>query len=204
MTSYRGSTDVTMIGPTHMETASGLYFDVLNPDPDTVRLGDIAHHLARINRYTGAARRPISVAEHALLVADRLRCQCHTAAVVLAGLHHDDHEAYTGDIGRPLKNALTTTLGLIEDRINDAIDMALGLPPLCGGERAIVKAADDWALSAEAHYLMPSRGKGWVCDGLFDPGVDVPALERLRRNDRTPEDIERRWLRFHTAWMGVL
>ena len=55
--------------------------------PDAApRIEDIAHALAQINRYTGHAARPYSVAEHSLLVCEIVRAKglnCH------AQLRHD-------------------------------------------------------------------------------------------------------------------
>jgi hypothetical protein len=168
-------------GRHHMELASGRYLDLLNPDPGVISLHDIANHLSQINRYTGAARRPMSVAEHAVLVADRVHSQGHGVATVLRALHHDDAEAYVGDVGRPLKAAIASVYGAIEASVDRAIAIALGLPDLNAEGWAAVKAADDWALAAEAWHLLPSHGRGWFCDGLYDP-EDVhnpPAAARL-------------------------
>ncbi len=58
---------------------------------------DLAHSLARINRWNGHAREPISVAQHSV--------ECSrfgaTPAEQMALLLHDCHEAYVGDITRP-------------------------------------------------------------------------------------------------------
>lgn len=190
-------------GPHHMETASGVYVDLLDPDPELIRLEDIAHHLAQINRYTGAARRPISVAEHALLVAERLRVQAWPPAVMLRGLHHDDAEAYGGDVGRPLKLALGTAYREIEARVDAAIQQALNLPTLGASEWEAVKAADDWALAAEARHLLPSAGRGWFCDGLYDPTDPTnPPATLLLRAHRQLWDVnatKQAWLDEHHA-----
>lgn len=68
---------VTTPGPFDVETVSGQYVSLLAPDPSTIRLSDIAWHLATQNRFLGAARRPISVAEHALLVDWALACEAY-------------------------------------------------------------------------------------------------------------------------------
>ena len=197
---------------TSMETTSGLYLDLSDPDPQSVRLEDISHALATINRYTGHARRPISVAEHALIVADRLRSQGHDAAVILAGLHHDDHEAYTGDIGRPMKNAVRALqAGLLEQiewRVDAVIFEALRLP-VFPADMAQVKEADEWALSAESYYLMPSRGRHWQQGGLYDPGEpqvdgDFPlsSVMRLAGPPLPWETVEAQWLAWHHLYLA--
>lgn len=156
-----------------IETASGRGVDLRDPQPADIALADIAHHLAQTNRYTGATSfgdfcRPISVAEHAVIVAHRLKAQTYPARVILAGLHHDDAEAYLGDVSRPLK-ALLPAYSRIEEQFAEVIEEALDLPPITQNEKLAVKLADDWALSMEAHWLMLSRGRGWFCEGKYQP-----------------------------------
>lgn len=159
---------------TAIETSTGRYVDLLAPDPETIVLADIAAHLSRIGRFNGACSRYYSVAEHALLVADRLRSQGHGAATILLGLHHDSHEAYFGDLARPFKIAMGEAFDtgdghVIERQLQSAVHVALNLPDWTAENRRAVKAADDWALAAEAWHLLPSCGTGWLTEGLFDP-----------------------------------
>lgn len=166
-------TDWTGNGPNCVEMASGRFVDVLHPDPATITLDDIAHHLAQANRYNGACARPLSVAEHTLLVVDRLIRQGYGWRTCLLGLHHDDAEAILGDVVRPLKPHLTEYTH-IEANLDQVIWEALGLPFLGANgdatpDTVAVTAADDWACAAEAWHLLPSKGKGWATDGLFTP-----------------------------------
>jgi hypothetical protein len=106
------------------------YYDLaINPlDPQSyqIRIEDIAHHLALCNRFAGATREPISVAQH-LVYASYLCwnkpcswcggaaapvCLCTrcngtglilTPDVALQGLLHDASEAYLGDVTKWLK-----------------------------------------------------------------------------------------------------
>lgn len=80
-------------------TFSGIYIDVFDPKPENIKLEDIAHHLALKNRFSGATAFPISVAQHAVYVS-RIVHRRHARQA----LHHDDHEAYTGDIPSPVKH----------------------------------------------------------------------------------------------------
>lgn len=151
-----------------METVSGRYVNVIDPDPADIVIGDIAHHLACICRYTGAVRRPFSVGEHAVLVARRLEEIGAPEPVILAGLHHDDAEAYLNDVGRPLKQNLAAYYP-ISDRMDIAVRDALGISHLPFKDPR-VKEADTWALGAESYQLLPSRGKRWISDGMYVPG----------------------------------
>lgn len=87
-----------------METAFGRKFFPLDPRPEEVALEDIAAHLARINRYNGAARLECySVAEHSVLMANSLFIRYGDPLLAYQGLFHDAPEAYIGDMVRPLK-----------------------------------------------------------------------------------------------------
>lgn len=164
-----------------METSSGRYVDLDDLSAAPITLDDVASHLSRIGRYTGAASRFLSVGEHALLVADRLRAQGYGPATILLGLHHDDGEAYVGDVARPLKLKLGEVYRRIEEEVYEAVHAALDLPHWTGADLDVIKAADDWALAAEAYHLLPSRGEGWATWGLYSPDDprNPPSTSRL-------------------------
>ena len=58
-----------------IETSTGRFVDVSNPDPDTIVLTDIAYALSRIPRFSGHAlgENVYSVAQHSLNTADLVR-----------------------------------------------------------------------------------------------------------------------------------
>ncbi len=198
--------------PTSIETSTGRYVDLLAPDPAMIVLADIAAHLSRIGRFNGACRRYYSVAEHAILVADRLRSQGHGPRTILLGLHHDSHEAYFGDLTRPWKlamgDAFDTGPGHWREReLQSAVHVGLGLPDWTDTDRAEVKAADDWALAAEAYHLLPSQGRGWVTDGLYDPddARNPPSTRGLHPGyAMSPLVAEGLFLGQHARWTELL
>lgn len=145
-----------------IETVSGNFVDVSKPDPATIDIHDIAHALAATCRYGGHSKVFYSVAEHAVFVSKRLERQGHKRLVQLAGLHHDDAEAYLGDIPRPFKPLLGRSYERMSDRMDAAIVEALELPfDSSAFHSSYVKSADNWSLLVEARYLLPSQGKGW-------------------------------------------
>lgn len=79
-------------------TYTGRSFWPLDARPEEVDVRDVAHHLSLLNRFTGATRGGVSVAEHSCHVSDVLPPEFR-----LWGLLHDASEAYLGDIARPLK-----------------------------------------------------------------------------------------------------
>lgn len=84
-----------------IRTASGLSFNLKYPKPEDVVLDDIAHHLAHINRYTGATIIPYSVLQHSLFVSFLVPEEAAYEALL-----HDAHEAYYGDVSSPMKSLL--------------------------------------------------------------------------------------------------
>ena len=84
-----------------MISVNGFVVDLHDPQPDTLSILDIAHNLARINRFNGATRTPYSVADHSVWVSKVV-----PEEFALAGLMHDASEAYLGDIIAPLKSRL--------------------------------------------------------------------------------------------------
>lgn len=83
-----------------IQTYMGIHFDLLDPQPEMIDIGDIAHALARIFRFTGHGNE-YSVAQHSILVSYRVPLE-----LAFQGLMHDAHEAYMGDISAPLKRVL--------------------------------------------------------------------------------------------------
>jgi hypothetical protein len=107
---------------------SGRIVDLEAPSPGDVSLGDIAHHLARVGRFTGAGDSFLSVAQHCILVS--AICPPDLAPWALL---HDASEAYIGDQSSPLKALLrkhTTALDNVEERWHHAISERFGVPRL--------------------------------------------------------------------------
>lgn len=185
-------------GPHDMETFTGRYVNVIDPDPADIVIEDVAHHLANICRYTGACRRNYSVGEHAVLVARKLEEMGAPIPVILAGLHHDDSEAYLNDQGRPLKQNLRE-YRRFEARMDVVVRDVLGISQLPFDDPRI-KQADTWALGAESFQLLPSRGKRWISDGYYVPGgPDDRWLWALGWHLEVTKD---RWMSWHTNLGG--
>ena len=106
---------------TYISTRSGTV-DFLKPDPNSIRIEDIAHALSLINRYGGHTPYPYSVAQHCVLAS-----QVAPAGLELEALLHDAQEAYVGDMPTPLK-ALLPEYKVIEDRLEAVIRKKFGLP----------------------------------------------------------------------------
>lgn len=152
----RASLDVGK--PTEIQTRFGATIDLREPRPLQIDRHDVAHALSMTCRFGGHSRQFYSVAEHAVLcyvIAKRDRESTPTSR--LAALHHDDAEAYIGDVPSPLKPLLGEDWSRLEDRWNLACATAAGFPAEFLG-CDVVKRADYDAVTLEGARLM---GDGW-------------------------------------------
>lgn len=154
---------------TEMQLPSGGYLDILDPDPSCITVEDIATMLSKEPRYRGATLGFLSVAEHAVLVATKLRQIGAPLQLQFAGLHHDDSEIVTGDWLRPLKMALPyaalRALRELTERMDEAIWQALSRDGALWPRECLhdpeLKRVDTWAVALESRAQMPTSGQGW-------------------------------------------
>ena len=99
---------ITATGAEYHLTGAASMTDAGRP----VRIEDIAHQLAIINRYHGATIRPYSVAEHSLLCSEIAQRIGLSLVAQMAALLHDGHEPYTNDLSSPAKAALNLLCAL--------------------------------------------------------------------------------------------
>lgn len=141
-----------------------------------VTLDDIAHALARIQRWCGHARSWASVAEHSVRVAERVRRRGGTPTECLLALLHDAEEAYCQDVPSPLKAALRNPLEHKDvsayDRVaadtDRCVRKAFGLPPLYATSRAteeLIRQADMDDLRDGADMI---ADEGWAPEQAED------------------------------------
>jgi hypothetical protein len=194
-------------GKTWIRTFTLRKFDLLHPRAEDVFPEDIAHQLACINRFTGATRRPISVAEHCVRVSRRAeelarlnypaRPEWRLRMFSAFGLLHDAAEAYYGDVSRPLKYAP----GMDEYRrlekeglavVLRRFGLSLPLPPE-------VDQADDEMLYTERRDWLCERDEEWDATARK---VAAP-LSNVWVESWGWEEAERRWLeRFEELFSG--
>jgi hypothetical protein len=117
---------------------SGSRIDLANLRPEDIKIEDIACALSKICRFSGHISEFYSVAQHATMVATLVHPSLRFPA-----LHHDDSEAYLGDVSRHLKHSqYLSGYRDLEDRATLVIEEALGLK-LTLEDREEIKAADD-------------------------------------------------------------
>ena len=136
---------------------SGRRLDLLDPSPFDIEISDIAHGLARLARWNGQTKgaHAFTVAQHCIVaeaIASALKPNLN-AKLRLAALLHDAPEYVVGDLISPFKAAMGTSYKSFEDRIQRAIHLRFGLPPLLPpGVAQTIKKADKLA----AYYRRPN------------------------------------------------
>ncbi len=211
-TAESNSANGAMLSPeaTMIEVASGEFVDVLNPDPESLHIGDIAQGLSMTCRYGGHIKRFYSVAEHSVLVHDLLAERGAGPATLRLALFHDAAEAYLGDIVAPLKYALRSAefdypgaihrasnlrafkgaYAHLSDRMDRAIAERFELGGGVGGD---VQLADMWALRIEAAELTASGGANWRWPGALPLDGRLPEGV-VWHGGLDPENAAAHWL----------
>lgn len=169
-----------------VQMVSGRCVPLLSPKPEDIDIRDIAHGLARIQRFQGQITRAYSVADHSLRVADVLAAEGAPPALEMVGLLHDAAEYVTGDIVRPVKDAWEImdggSFGMVwrtmESRLQAAIHGAFGLPTaLCPAWSAAIKRADLQVFVTEVRDLRPEPILvDWPDDIVPLPGRIAPLI----------------------------
>jgi predicted HD phosphohydrolase len=190
-----------------MITATGAEYHLHGPGAMTdagrpVRIDDIAHQLAIINRFHGATSRPYSVAEHSLLVSEIAQRHGMSSIIQLAALLHDAHEIYTQDLSSPGKAAVnsisaqsggTSAWTLFEHEHARQLRKHFGVVTAFTSHRYALRYFDLLALATERRDLT-----AWQADAHRDwpvltdsAGQHVKALGWLELN--TPEREAMTW-----------
>lgn len=201
-----------------MVTATGIEYHFTGPDSVTeqgrhFRIEDIAHHLAQLNRFTGACKRPYSVAEHSLLCSDIALRGKASAHVQLAALMHDAHEAYTADLSSPAKRAVnqrsvaaggTNAWTVFETEHEKAVRSHFGISTAFTSYRGLLRDIDLRALATERRDLTAWRDlthSGWeiLGDGAVLASDRIEPIAWLSLD--TPEREAMTWKDWRAAFL---
>lgn len=167
---------------------------------NTFELEDVAHALALQNRFNGHTKRPYSVAEHSLLVADIAAADGATVLQQLAALMHDAHEAYTGDVVSPVKWALGQPWQDFESGHAHLLRKRFGLLGAFASCRQQLHQWDLIALATERRDLTmwePERHAPWAV--LDTPGRSISAFEDV--NLARAERAQTTWAEWKAAFI---
>lgn len=141
-------------GKHFIAAATGEPINLLDPDPGTIHLSDVARGLAMTCRFAGQVDRFSSVAEHCVLVHDLIENEYHEAGPLPTyvrvrmqrGILHDAPEAYIHDVTAPLKRVLqmlgSNAYAEVQARWTEAVQIRFGLPAETAAEHRIIKRFD--------------------------------------------------------------
>jgi 5'-deoxynucleotidase YfbR-like HD superfamily hydrolase len=185
---------------------SGRRLDLLDPTPMDIEIEDIAHGLAFVARWNGqtVGDFPYSVAEHSILV-EQLFTRMYPNAPVkwqLAALLHDAPEYVIGDMISPVKAAVGSGYGALDDRLTAAIHIRFGLPAqIPASVKKQIKRADRvsaWMEAVQiAGFSVPEANKFF---GRPDPAL----TEGLDIHLRPPVQVRRDFTDRHETLLGQL
>jgi len=166
-------------------------FYPLDPRPDEINIGIIAHHLSNLCRYTGATSRFFSIAEHSIAVADQVETQMggRDPQTVLTALLHDATEAIVNDINRPLKTTEEMVYyRAIEQRVwRQAIAPRFGLPL---DMPSIIHEVDIKMAATEKRDLLPGSEE-WI--NMPEPYLYVDFLTPMDPHEAKSRFLARFW-----------
>jgi len=179
-----------------METASGVMFHFMDPKPEQIVLEDVALALSRTCRYGGHTKRFYSVAEHTILMADWVLDQpWGDYKKALTALHHDDAEAYIGDLPRPCKQNIPQFKAIetgIDKVLAERFSLEYPFEPW-------LKTADTAILIDERAQVMNKSGNTWVIDK--HPPLGVKTWWLLGRWSWW---VRNEWLSRHHEWTAQI
>jgi uncharacterized protein len=151
--------------------ADGFCLDLLEPEFFGFPVDAIAVQLSRLNRFVGATRLPLSVAQHSVEVSDIVRARLRLGSLgsreldrmaLRWALLHDVAEIVTGDVPAPVKALLGREYRELEERIERAVRLRFDLPPVLPHRVAEeVRHADLRALARDKRDHMAKPARDW-------------------------------------------
>lgn len=150
-----------------IRTFTGKVFDITILDPEKICIEDIAHALSQTARFGGHLKKPYSVAQHSLLVAEKVSPENR-----LAALMHDSAEAYIGDMPSPFKK-LMPDYKKIENDIMTAIASKFGFQypfhdEIKKADNDLLKIEwDGYVLNDSLPYYFPDLAKSLFLDTFY-------------------------------------
>lgn len=172
-------------------TYTGLFMDPLAPEPEQVRIEDIAHALSMISRANGHFPEVHTVAQHCLECAAEAKARNLPRQTQLFCLLHDGAEAYLGDFIQPVK-ARMEGYREAEDHLLDKIYRKFAGRTPSEEEQKAVKEIDKTLLYFEfLHYMGVGCG---------DPGAGLqsrPVFSEMPRRE-----VEERYLETYRELRG--
>lgn len=151
----------------YITTYTGKHFKPMQPDPDLIRIADIAHALSLICRGNGHVHTFWSVGQHCICCAKEAAARGLPDRMVLACLLHDASECYMSDVPTPFKKELRDYQEQEEHLLSVIYEKFLG-SDLTAEEQAQLKRIDRAMLWYDLENLLGEVQYGEVPDLHID------------------------------------
>ena len=175
----------------YITTYTGRHFEPSNPDPDMIRIEDIAHALSMICRGNGHVKTFWSVGQHCIGCANEAWARGLSNRMVLAALLHDASECYLSDIPRPYKEELPAYREQEERLLGMIYEKFLG-SPLSEKEQRKLKEIDDAMLWYDLENLLDETQLGEIPELHVDLDYAVKPFQ----------DVEKEYLELFYRFSG--
>jgi len=164
-------------GHKKIDTYTGETVRPLDPDPEKIKLEDIAHGLANVGRFAGQGKDFYSVARHSVHVSHEVEARGGSVEVQRYALLHDATEAYLSDVPGPVKKSLPGYKHA-EKRLDAVVVNAFGLEVEASDEK-VVEDADEAVNEHELSVQFPSADHEQPDDLHHDPdAVDTSESDK--------------------------
>lgn len=163
-----------------IRTFSGIMIDPIRPQPELLKIEDIAHALSMLCRANGHFKEFHSVAQHCISCAKEANARGYSRKVQLACLLHDGSEAYLSDVTRPVKQEMPL-YKQIEEPLQNMIWEKWLDAPLTKEEYDLVFLVDDNMLYHE-FYTMTGMALWDNAPTLSStPGYEFPGFQQVEQ-----------------------
>ena len=175
----------------YITTYTGKHFEPMNPDPEYIRIEDIAHALSLLCRGNGHVKTFWSVGQHCICCAREAWARGLSNRMALACLLHDACECYMSDIPRPFKKDIPEYQKR-EDALLEMIYTKFLGAPLNEEEQRTLKEIDDAMLWYDLKYLLDEVQFGEIPETHIDLDYTV----------RPFQDVEKEYLDLFDLYSG--
>ena len=145
-----------------VQTYTGKIVNLLNPDPQTFDIKDIAWSLAHQCRFNGHCTQFYSVAQHCIYCS----MMCDKA---YDALMHDAEEAYIGDLSTPVKEVLGESYQEMRNVIREALALHFYYEP----KDLEVVRVDQCMLATEKQQIMVETDWDWNLPEKAYPDLQI-------------------------------
>ena len=190
-------TSPSSVGEAPCYTPFGI-IDLLNPKESDVNVSLIAQALSRIPRFNGLTGDDgsYSVAQHCVVGADAMYEATGDKELAVRFLLHDAHEAFLGDITRPVQKCLGSDfcrqLDSKKSKWDEVIYQKFGLTPPSSFEKTdLIHKMDDLMLAYEFREFFPQYFIEIPDTGVISSPEDkfnIPIVVRIIRRG-----LSKRW-----------